>query len=177
MAKKRVDKTTLSQIFEYWVNNIPVNEIYLNFDWADGDTHCWNCGDNKQSKSNKNKVRLERCHIIPYALGGEDTPSNYVLLCHECHAVAPNTINVEYMWDWIKSNKTEMSLEGTYKWSKALELYEQRKGKIFFKDVLPNIKGDAVQILKNEIDKIGTHGNVFNVESYYTVLCEMEKNI
>ena len=37
------------------------------------------------------KATLEKAHIIPYALGGKDTPSNLVCLCHRCHKNAPNT--------------------------------------------------------------------------------------
>ena len=74
---KREIKTTLKQISDYWIKNNNISETELNFDWSDSDTHCWSCGDNKHRKS-KSTVSLERCHIIPHSLGGEDLPNNYV---------------------------------------------------------------------------------------------------
>lgn len=33
----------------------------------------------------KNKKGLERHHIIPYSLGGDESPDNIVVLCKKCH--------------------------------------------------------------------------------------------
>lgn len=46
--------------------------------------------------------------IIPYSLGGEDTPSNMVLLCHRCHLENPNVADSEIMWDWIRAYGTPL---------------------------------------------------------------------
>lgn len=35
--------------------------------------------------------------------GGEDAPSNIVLLCKRCHVDGPNVTDPEIMWDWIRS--------------------------------------------------------------------------
>ena len=48
-------------------------------------------------------MNLQRCHIIPYALGGKDEASNLVLLCKRCHADGPNVEDPEIMWNWIKA--------------------------------------------------------------------------
>ena len=167
-------KTTIKQIADYWVNVQPIDESLLNFDWSDAHTHCWNCGDNKQSSSNKENIRLERAHIIPHALGGEDTASNYVLLCKECHREAPDSKNPKYIWEWIKSNRTTFGMAGTYKIDKALKIFEQRKGYSFFSEISKYAKSaeEVQQIFENEFKNINSHGYSFAIESYYVVLCE-----
>jgi hypothetical protein len=62
-------KTKASEIVQYWEVN--TSECGLGVDFAEAHERCWRCG---------YKLPLERCHIIPASLGGEDTPSNYVLL-------------------------------------------------------------------------------------------------
>lgn len=92
MEKKFYIKTTKREIIEYYLNNIPINEIDLNFDWSEADQVCWNCGDYSNT---------ERCHIIPNSLDGDDIPKNYVLLCNECHIDAPNTNNSNIIWVFL----------------------------------------------------------------------------
>lgn len=48
-------------------------------------------------------AKLERCHIVPDSLGGEDTPSNFVILCRRCHLDNPNVADPEIMWDWLRA--------------------------------------------------------------------------
>lgn len=113
---KEIIKTTLDQICEYWLDNIPVEEIYLNFDWCDCKDRCWNCA--KSFKYSK----PDRCHIIPKSLGGLDTPSNFVILCKECHQTSPDTIYPDDMWDWIKGNKKLVGFyENSYNLDAALK--------------------------------------------------------
>ena len=85
-------KTTVQESIDYWSRH--VNECGLSVDWSEAETHCWRCGC---------KRNLERCHIVPHALGGKDEPSNIVLLCHRCHAEGPNVNDPEIMWDWLKA--------------------------------------------------------------------------
>ena len=92
MGKRDNIKTTIRQAVDYWSKI--VDECELSVDWAEADTHCWRCGCEKG---------LERCHIIPDSLGGEDSPSNIVLLCKRCHIDGPNVTDPEIMWDWIKA--------------------------------------------------------------------------
>jgi len=92
MGKRDNIKTTIRQAVDYWSKI--VDECDLSVDWAEADTHCWRCGCEKN---------LERCHIILDSLGGEDSPSNIVLLCKRCHIDGPNVTDPEIMWDWIKA--------------------------------------------------------------------------
>ena len=44
---------------------------------------------------------LERAHIVAHSAGGSDEPSNFVLLCLQCHEEAPMTTDPEDMFRWI----------------------------------------------------------------------------
>ena len=90
--------TTIKKIVEYW--EARKDETELNVDWADAHERCWRCG---------YKTKLEKCHIIPKALGGSDQPSNLVLLCIRCHREAPNFPDPNFMWLWIKKTPVAMA--------------------------------------------------------------------
>lgn len=92
MAKRESIKTTKEEIVQYWSKH--QDESGLSVDWAEANERCWRCG----------YIRtLERCHIIPYSLGGKDIPQNLVLLCKRCHQEGPNVEDPEIMWDWIRA--------------------------------------------------------------------------
>lgn len=40
-----------------------------------------------------------------HSLGGEDTPSNFVLLCSRCHLDNPNVADPDIMWEWLRAYK------------------------------------------------------------------------
>jgi 5-methylcytosine-specific restriction endonuclease McrA len=169
MSKKyRNNKTSIKKIAEYWIKNNNIPEENLNFDWADSFTHCWNCGDNKKSSDGKT-VRLERCHIIPHSLNGEDTPSNFVLLCNLCHTLAPNTSNKNDMWDWIKSNHIPFALTNTYRIRKALVLFKNKEGYSFFSKAIhiDNLLEKLENKMRNDMT---THGINYNESTYYYIL-------
>ena len=83
-------KTTSTEIVQYWQAHQTRHTIKV--EWEDAEKYCWRCAC---------KRKLQRCHIIPAALGGEDTPSNFVLLCELCHGEGPNVNDPDVMWDWI----------------------------------------------------------------------------
>ena len=83
-------------------------------DW--GEPCCWACG--YYSREHKYDVRksdkhwsacwdrakyLEKAHIVPFALTGDDSLENFVLLCKECHRKNPNTTSVEAYQIWLDS--------------------------------------------------------------------------
>lgn len=162
---KRELKTPIAEIANYWIKNTRIPETELNFDWAEAHTHCWNCGDDKYSRSTK-KTTLHRCHIVPHSLGGEDKPSNYVLMCKECHEEAPNVKDNSVMWDWIKSNYIPGLLTNTYKLRKALKIFEDKEGYSFLE--LADSVQDLDQVLKKELDNTSVHfGRKRNVSTIY----------
>ena len=76
----------------YWARH--TDESGLSVDFAEAHERCWRCGCRR---------RLERCHIVPDSLGGEDIPSNFVILCKRCHLDNPNVADPEIMWDWLRA--------------------------------------------------------------------------
>ena len=90
MRQAKNIKTTKKQIVDYWAEH--VSEAGLSIDFSEADKRCWRCGCQRT---------LERCHIVPDSLGGEDTPSNFVLLCKRCHLDNPNVADPQIMWDWL----------------------------------------------------------------------------
>ena len=92
MQKRKNIKTTIEEIVDYWSEY--ENESELSVDFDEANKRCWRCG---------HKRKLERCHIVPASRGGEDTPSNLVLLCKDCHKENPNVTDSEIMWDWLRA--------------------------------------------------------------------------
>lgn len=111
MAKRTPIRTSIHDAAEYWSQRI--DETDLSVDWSEAETHCWRCGCERH---------LQRCHIIPDALGGEDTPGNIVLLCKRCHAEGPNVRDPEIMWDWIKAYR--VPFYGTFWNIQGMKEYE-----------------------------------------------------
>lgn len=120
--KRKPIKTKISEIIDYWIRF--EDECDLNFDWSEANTICWRCGCER---------KLERCHIIPYSLGGKDEPSNFVLLCSECHQEAPNVESKTFMWDWIKSY--HCPFYNTFWQKRAIEEYERIYHKDFYDEL------------------------------------------
>ena len=103
--------TSHREIVDYW--SIHQSECDLSVDWSEAEKLCWRCG---------HKRLLQRCHIIPHALGGDDSPKNLVLLCAQCHAEAPNVADPEFMWVWLRAHA--VSLYGTYWQERGVREYE-----------------------------------------------------
>lgn len=118
------------KIFDYWkdkcitrdgevTDRITDNSIDVVTDY--GEPCCWSCGkpvDLTKSKTydellisnqlskiygfQKVKTSLNRCHIVPHALGGTDEdPSNLFLMCSECHEESPDTSNPRNFLRWV----------------------------------------------------------------------------
>ena len=85
-----------ADIVNFWSKIIDDKDLNINWD-EDSHKVCWSCGVEPGGGS------LNRCHIIPKSLGGEDLPSNMVLLCVQCHRENPNIKDVDLYWDWLKS--------------------------------------------------------------------------
>ena len=63
----RTIKTTIAEAVDYWSRH--QSECGLSVDWAEAHERCWRCGCERD---------IERCHIVPDALGGPDAPENIV---------------------------------------------------------------------------------------------------
>ena len=91
MSKRPAIRASRTEIVGYWSQR--ESECGLSVDWAEAHERCWRCSRN---------ATLEKCHIIPHALGGTDSPDNLVLLCSRCHSEAPNVADQSFMWIWLR---------------------------------------------------------------------------
>lgn len=133
-----MSNTKVKEIVTFWSQY--KSEIYLSIDWSEAHERCWRCG---------YKSALQRCHIVPNSLGGEDTPSNLVLLCGRCHREAPNIADPKYMWIWLEAYRT--SLYDTFWTNRGIEEFE----KMFGHKPFDKINEDIVSIerLRSLINK------------------------
>ena len=87
-----------------------------------GEPNCWACGfyrnsdeiDYDFSNDGENafecwnraaKDFLEKCHIVPYAISQDDSLSNFVLLCSDCHKESPDTISIPAFQIWLDNKE------------------------------------------------------------------------
>lgn len=85
------------KIIEWAMVNIP--ETGYGVDAVDMATHCWRCAYERET---------EKCHVVPKSRGGEDLPSNYRLLCQDCHLENPNVKDPDEMDKWIRKTNVGM---------------------------------------------------------------------
>tara|TARA_R110000782_G_scaffold134469_1_gene226830 strand:+ start:230 stop:778 length:549 start_codon:yes stop_codon:yes gene_type:complete len=130
------------KILEYHYKN--TDESSLGCDANQWHKRCWRCG----------YVRaLEKCHIIPKALKGNNKdPSNYVLLCNMCHQEAPNVRDPNEIFVWIR--ETCISSYDCF-WN--------------YRQIIQNIMMDASTHFG--------HGNKFNLSTRNWIFKEITKQI
>lgn len=129
--------TGFYDIFTYWRNKkiAKSGEVFCVDSCEEGEPAvldlftpcCWCCG--KQAKIDLSKYenetltdeqilesiwkrgsfknKIQRAHIIPSALGGEDIPENLFLLCPDCHFLSPDTKNKPAFFRWIINRRAE----------------------------------------------------------------------
>lgn len=139
-------ETTPEEIVNHW--EFHQSECGLSVDWAEAEKLCWRCA---------HKRSLQRCHIIPKALGGGEHPSNLVLLCAQCHAEAPNVADPEFMWIWLRAHA--VTFYGTYWQERGYREYEFIFGEKPFKDLPQSdeLMQKVKYMLKDVFPKTNTH--------------------
>lgn len=174
MKKRKPIKTKKKEIVDYWVKHI--DECGLSIDFSEAHELCWRCGC---------KRNLERCHIIPDSLGGEDKPSNFVLLCKRCHLDNPNVADPEIMWDWLHSYAvpfydTFWYLQGMEEYEKiySVSIPEEFRKRNISKEDENEIKKLIEQKMMNASYHFGDpHLNIATLAGIYRmVLKEYDKN-
>lgn len=188
MSKSRKNiKTTHLAILEYWKDkeidengNIILStkntdrSIQVVKDW--GEPVCWCCGDFLNEKYDwqprsdyrdlyklsEVKSHLNRCHIIPDSLGGEDRPENLFLLCELCHSEAPDVNDSRAFLKWIYDQR---SYGG----------YFQRIAKESFEKSEVDLGSVDEEEFKKQCKKVlcSTHGGKLKESSiiYKTIIC------
>ena len=73
-----------------------IEEGYVDLEPGEFD-RCWCCGNYRR--------KLQKCHIIPRALGGSDKPDNIVPLCSKCHDKQPDVADSLHTFEWLKSER------------------------------------------------------------------------
>ena len=73
-----------------------------------GEPTCFACGnwfngsyDSGPLKSRWDRAPLERCHIVAKQFGGDDSASNIILLCKECHRDQPDVPSYGAVMEWV----------------------------------------------------------------------------
>lgn len=145
------NKTPISKIVDYWASRI--DECDLSIDWSEAEEYCWNCGSPKD---------LTRCHIIARSLGGQDVPSNYVVLCRKCHEEAPNVGDPRIMWDWLIAHKasfykTFFLVEGYREYAFIYKRTVEEEMKYIADEGQSPDQNRFQEILKNAVSKSTTH--------------------
>lgn len=92
-AKKAKSEKWITECVDFWIDKI--DECDLGTDFSEATTNCWRCGYLR---------KLQKCHIIPKSLGGEDKPENIIPLCLQCHDEMPDVRDKEEVFKWIKSS-------------------------------------------------------------------------
>lgn len=131
------------------------------------------CGDGDEDiqlrnlwSSKETKHLLNRCHIVPGSLGGEDKPSNLFLMCEECHLLSPDTIYVSSFFKWVIQRRKQMwwgTLHPNYALEQIDKMLQQDYDVTLFEllNKIHELGGDdRLNYTKNDLmDKIGTHGS------------------
>jgi len=115
-------------IVEYWDKQplIEVNGRYWNPMKDIGEPSCQACGCyniewDEFHKDNLNKkwecTGLEKAHIVPHCLSGENIPSNFLMLCRSCHfdfdtqIATDNRRKMLDVYNWLIERPTKLGSE------------------------------------------------------------------
>ena len=109
---------------------------------------CWCCGNERR--------KLQKCHIIPKALGGSNKPENIIPLCAMCHDKAPDVADKDHMFQWIKDQQNPLTGVGM---GDRYEIF-QTTNDLFKKRNLDYDKHGAAYMewLYYYLEKISNHG-------------------
>ncbi|MCW2994324.1 MAG: hypothetical protein JWQ18_1819 [Conexibacter sp.] len=176
MAEHRI-QTKKAAIAQYWLDTdeglarLPRNEA-ANWDLP----ACFACGFSGTDDDDAvaewklwNRAVLERCHLVPAALGGSDEPSNLVLLCRRCHQDAPNVADPTYMLDWIARRDPWLSHH--------LALLNRTVDRSHLRDVVDGFTDEQVEAAQRILSELlrtwtGTHGLRFTESTLEAVIVE-----
>lgn len=177
MTEKRKSPPSRRKILAYWktdeawerlmpYRNGPMlfdeEMLELKHDFGYCNPMCFACF---RQRSQWNK--FERAHIVPHMLGGSNEPSNFVLLCKECHLENPNTKHEDIYFKWISrvkryyQKKAEKIVEACKVFGVTNEDYlkvEKLEGWEF-----------ALNMMRQAYDECGFHNGI-NATTYAGVL-------
>ena len=120
---------------------------------------CFGCYEQEESWRS-----FDRAHIVPAMLGGSNHPSNFVMLCSECHYDNPNTVHEEIYFKWLDG--VEFCYSKKYRrLLKALKLFEVSFESI---DRIYDEKGEDffLEMACNVVEECGIHSGTINYSSF-----------
>ncbi|MEU2167918.1 HNH endonuclease [Micromonospora chersina] len=116
-TQERRDPPAL-EIARWWLKNQDAAIPDKVFVYDLGEPSCFACGWYDDSRPTYPEVslarawaksRLQRAHLTPHALGGSNHPSNYLMLCKQCHDEAPDWRDPSMMLQWAKTRVSYIS--------------------------------------------------------------------
>lgn len=135
-----------------------------------GEPECWACGkwiSNYDYSYIENhtleqvydhpevKSQLEKAHIVPHAIGGDENPCNMFLLCHECHRESPDTKYKKEFFRWVYKTRKRGPLFQHIFITAAKELKER------------GVPAFCLMVDDSKLnDNIGSHGGMIVSETY-----------
>lgn len=105
------------QIAAYWRGEGAARSADL-ADRAEDAPACFACCYRAREWKTWDRAKLERAHIVARSDGGDSDPSNFVLLCVECHEDAPMVADPAVMLAFCERREQ-------YEWRRARETVEQ----------------------------------------------------
>ncbi len=162
-----------------------------------GEPCCWGCGKPiiggyEKARNNfddidycklwndrKVKSRLNRCHIIPGQLSGQDSPENLFLMCLDCHATSPDTPRSKSFLRWVYDHRREYVM-GSLRpdlMLAAVSAELTRRGVGTFEDVLRVLHTKQPDVKFKDIkdylmDSMGSHGSAVVMSTRVNVLAD-----
>jgi len=132
---ERQSRPSHDAIAVYCVNNYP--ELCLDL----GEPCCMACAKFREDSSRKDWNRYERAHIVASMIGGSYNPSNFLLLCKECHATMPNVPDKTYVLQWAANCPCYWSSKMGLVWDNLLVDYSlDELANVLIKDVCQTLK-------------------------------------
>ena len=184
---------TRSQIVKYWFSDEGQERLIKYYpmlaeciEW--NIPHCFACDrtsidpDDLKYDCVKNwdhaRLPLERCHIIPLALGGIDHVSNIVLLCKSCHRLNPNSNDEELYWVWMR-NTERYTITDKKHWDYTMNIFNIDLN--YFNEYSKDIEKIIRKIIKDEsfyYSPVNALTNHYGTPPVYTRLaCTLKKAI
>ena len=178
------DKAITKQFkIKLWEMCTPEDEAVKIIDFPD-EIVCWGCGALPYRSSESKSLaalwnqdhQLDRAHILARSKGGEDIPSNLFLLCPDCHAESPDTINPENFYAWVYYKRKYDNWAQVYR--RELEKAAIIKG-IDLEELLRRIgqldmELDVVEAMrKQSIERCALHGGAVSMSSKTLTLIDI----
>jgi len=92
MSRLRPGTPSTAKIIAYWQKEWP------SFVDDPEDPGCFAC---HILTDDEGWPRLQRCHILAHSAGGTQEPSNFLILCEDCHRAAPMTSDRTILIQWV----------------------------------------------------------------------------